>query len=116
MVNPQLEKIMGTQILILKIDIDSTRRLSKLSDIKLHLVKILGIKSATLQLVDISEGCVEASFSIPTPVAEIIFKSQFVFSEEQVKQFQALQILSLQCNNCDFDFTNNSDSNHEGQG
>ena len=109
LVNPQLEKIVppNSKILFLKIDSDSTARLSKLVDIKIRLAKILDIKSAALQLVDINEGCVEASFSIPTPVAEIIFNSLLVFNGEQVEQFQALQILSLRCNDYEFDFTNN---------
>ena len=110
LINPKLKELVTpcSKILILKIDTDSTERLSKVVDIKMHLARILDIRSATIQLVDIKEGCVEASFSIPTPVAEIIFNDLLIFNEEQVKQFQALQILCLRCNDWEFDFAGNS--------
>ena len=101
-VNPQLGNIHDSNFFQLKIDIDLTTRLSKLFEIKLHIAKILGVKSATIQLVDIERGCIEATFKIPTTVAKIVFKS---LTDKQVEQLQGLQILWLRCKDYEFDFT-----------
>ena len=104
-INPHLKKTSDISIeMILKLDIESTSRLAKLKKIKSTIARILGIKSAALQLVDIEEGCVEVTFLIPTPVAELLFCEDSILTEEQKREFQALKVVWLKCNKCKFEF------------
>ena len=90
---------------VLKFDIDSTSRLAKVVNLKNAIARILYLNSLTLRLLDIKNGCVEATFLIPTPVAEFVFNEKRVLTEEQAKQFQALPISWMKCNGRTFDFT-----------
>lgn len=91
--------------LVLKIDIQSTSRLAKLTDIQTAIAKILNLSSAVLRLVNIEEGCVVVTFLLPAHVAELVFNKHTLFGEEQVKMFQVLKVLSLEGNGCKFEFT-----------
>lgn len=104
-INPLLKKYTASTELVLKIDIESTSRLSKIKKIKTTVAKILGLKSRTLRLLDIKDGCIVATFLLPTPVAEMVFNKRTVLTEEQEKQFRALPVLTLECNCVLFDFT-----------
>ena len=90
--------------------IEQTSTLAKSS-----MAKILGINSAALSLRDIKEGCVVATFLLPTPVAEIIFNKCTEFTKEQVKQFKALSVLWLKCNGFLFDFNDIADGGQKDE-
>lgn len=81
--------------LVLKIDIESTARLAKLKVLKSAVAKILGLKSVSLRLVDVTDGCVVVTFLIPTLVAEIVFNKYVVLADEQVEKFKAQSVLWL---------------------
>ena len=88
--------------MILKFDIESTSRLAKLKKLKSSVARILGLSPSAIQLYDIKDGCVVATFLIPTPVAELVFNADTVLTEEQEKELRALQVLWLKCNGFSF--------------
>ena len=96
--------------LVFKIDMESTSRLAKIIDLKTSIAKILQLKSVTLQLVGISEGCVVITFQILSPVAECIFNERTIFTEKQFKQFQSLSAVKLECNGRSFSFAKKDDN------
>ena len=105
-INPLLKDFSdASKEFILKLDIDTTSELGKIKRLKGAVAKILGIKSSVLRLLDIKEGCVVATFLIPTPVAEVVFNKDTVLTEEQKREFKALPIKWLQCNGQRFEFT-----------
>ena len=116
-INPLLTKETDetSKELVLKIDIEQTSKLAKLKNIKFSMARILGLKSAALRLKGIEEGCVVATFLIPTPVAEIAFNKCTEFTKEQVKQFQALSVLYLKCNGFLFDFNDTADGGQKDE-
>lgn len=65
-INPLLstESDLSTE-LVLKINIELTVKMSKVTDLKKEVAKILGLNSHSLQLVDIKEGCVAAKSIFP---------------------------------------------------
>ena len=77
--------------------------------LKRAIAKILNINSVAFKLCDIKDGCVQATFLIPTTVAEIVFNELNFLSKEQVKQLQDLAVLRLECNNS---FVLTGDTNH----
>ena len=88
--------------MVLKFDIKSTSRLANLVNLKSSIADILGLTPSAIQLYDIKDGCVVATYLIPTPVAELVFNADSVLSEEQEDAFRALQVLWLQCNGFTF--------------
>ena len=109
-INPQLENIASSsKELVLKIDIDVTSSLAKIKDLKTSIAKILKLKSVTLRLFRVSHGCVEVTFQMPAPVAECIFNEHTIFTEEQLKQFQSLSVVKLECGSCSFSFADKVD-------
>ena len=108
-INPLLRNITdASEQLILKVDIETTETVAKITNLKAEVAKILGIKTASLQLIDIAEGCVVVIFLIPTPVAEDIFNTKTSFDKKQQKAFKASSVSSLHCNNYTFTFTGES--------
>lgn len=104
-INPLLKDFSdASKKLILKMDIELTSELAKLGKFKTAVAKILGLKSAALRLLDVKDGCVVATFTIPTPVADIMFNKNTIFTEKQLQEFRALPVLWLECNNCMFNF------------
>lgn len=100
-INPLLKKHTAASTeLILKIDIESTSRLAKLTKLKTAIAKILDLKSASLRLLDIKDGCIVVTFLLPTPVAEFLFNKHTVLTKQQEKQIQILPILRMECNGC----------------
>ena len=84
---------------VLKIDYESTCSMTKIIDLHTTIAIILGLNStAALQLYDLKDGCVEATFLIPTHIAEVIFNK---LTDEQRRKFRALSVLSLQYNGHD---------------
>ena len=98
-INPLLEKLDdGSKEVKLKMDIDYSCSLAKLDDLRKPIANILGIKTSTLRIVDVKEGCVLVTLLIPAPVADAIFISDEIFSAKDMCNFQALSVISLECN------------------
>ena len=88
--------------LVLKLDIELTSQLACLIDLKHFIADILGLNPSVIQLCDIKDGCVVATFLILTPVAELVFNADTVLTEEQVEEFRALGVLWLKCKGSTF--------------
>ena len=98
-VNPKLLKLTGdASEIILKFDIPVVSKIVKVLDLKRSIAKILGLEPSTLRLLSIKEGCVEATFLIPSDVAEYIFSKKL--TPWQIEQFQALPVTWLKCDDC----------------
>ena len=105
-INPFLKNFKGVSAeLTLKLNIDSTCELTKLKTLKTAIANILNMSSNALRLLDIKQGCIVVRFLIPAPVAELVFTKNFVFTEKQEEQFQALAVEWLECNDCTFSFS-----------
>ena len=104
-INPLLEKVDdGSKEVKLKMDIDHTCSLAELDDLRKPIANILGIKKSALRIVNIQEGCVLVTLLIPAPVADAIFTSDEIFSAQDVCNFQALSVISLECNGYKYNF------------
>lgn len=96
-INPLLETFTDdSNKIVLKIDIESTCTLAKLMDLKESLSTILGIKRRALRILDVKDGCVQATFLIPAHIAAVIFASGRKFTLEEEEKFQALSIVWLE--------------------
>lgn len=95
-VNPELKKFSheDSEELIVKLDVESMKRLSFVSNLKRELARILKMPEYLLHVVDIEVGCVEVKFLIP---AKLIFASNEVLSREQRKTLKALFVISINC-------------------
>lgn len=85
--------------LIIKFDIDWTAsycKIAKIFDFKRKIATIMGLDVAALRLINIKEGCVECTFLIATRIAEFVLAPDKI-SASQEREFQALPILKLQC-------------------
>ena len=106
-INPMLKNIeSGSKKMVLKFDIELTRALAKLQDLTRAVAKLLGLRPSALRLLHIEEGCVIVTLLIPALVADFIFSRVDAFASEEVKEFQALSILWLECNGHKYEFTN----------
>lgn len=101
----QSELTDDTKELVLLLDIESTCRLSKLTDIRRAVSCIMGLKKSALFIHDISLCCVVVTFALPISVANFIFTLGTDFSQEQKKAFRKLSIQKMECNGIAFDFT-----------
>lgn len=99
--------------LILVLDIEPTCKLSGLVDLGKAVAKLMGLKQSALLIHDIKESCVVVSYLIPTLVAELIFTSDKIFSEEQEEEFRRLSVRRLECNSVVFEFASGKDLNCE---
>ena len=105
-INPLLKNVKcGSNEMVLKFDIAMTCSLAKLQEYTLNIADILGLRPSALRLLSIEEGCVVITLLIPAPVANFIFNSDKTFSTVEKKQFQALSILWLKCNDYVYDFS-----------
>ena len=95
----------GSAKITLKFDIELTSKLAKVTNLQVAVAKILGLKASTLQLVNIEEGCVTATFHIPAEAANIIFVHNKQFTPGDIEDFQALSVLWLECNGQKYDFS-----------
>jgi hypothetical protein len=103
--NPLLKKYAASKELFLKMDLASTSKLAKVTELRDAIADILEWSSATMRLLDIKDGCVLATFLIPTPVAERVFNKHPALTEEQLKALRELPLLHIECNDYFFDFT-----------
>ena len=104
-INPLLNKPEHPSTeLVLKLDIELTARLSRLTDIHEAVARALGLNSAALRIIDIKDGCIIVTFLISPNVAKILFNEHTSLTEEQVEEFRALSALWLKCNGYSFYF------------
>lgn len=99
-INPLLKEISDTSTeLILKINMSTTSRLAKITELKESLANTLHINIATLRLLDIKDGCIEVTFLLPTHIAELLFNEHTCFTEEMEEFQKKWSIHDLKCNN-----------------
>ena len=77
-----------------KLDIEKTKRFAEISELDIHVADILGLNVQSLELVDISDGCVEVTFLVTAHVADAIVARDHKFTSKQVK---AMKIIWLKC-------------------
>ena len=105
-INPFLYKFTKTsKKLVLKFDIESTSRLSKLVNFKKAIADILDLKSSALQLLSVTDGCVVATFLLPAFIAEATFTGENPLTQHQMQAFRALPVLWLESNKCKIMFS-----------
>lgn len=98
-INPLLKEVKkSSKKLVLKFDIEKTCHVSQLRDLTEAVANILGLRPSALRLLCIEEGCVVVTLLIPAPVADFIFNSDQIFTAEDVKEFQALSVIWMKCN------------------
>ena len=106
LINPLLETVAtDSKELVLKMELESMRRLAKIRDLQTAVAKILKINSLTLRLLDISEGCIVVTFLIPAPIVYFIFNERTVLTEDQWQEFPANSIMWMKCNGCMLSFS-----------
>ena len=103
-INPKLKEFDKGKKIILKIDIETTCSITHIVDIRKSLARILGLKKSAVRIYDVKEGCIMVMLLIPTTTADVIFSSDKKFTTKEVKKFQALSILWLECNGRNFKF------------
>lgn len=91
---------------IFKFDIKATKKASDISNLKNCIAEILDLDFMTVQIIDISEGCVVVTFSLPAHIADIIFPChpELKFTPEQTRKFQALNVIWLKYDDRNIDF------------
>ena len=116
-INPMLKKVeCGSKKMVLKFDIDTTCKLSKLQDLTKAVANILRLRKSALRLLSIEKGCVVATFLIPAPVADFIFSSGKIFPAGKIEEFQAQSLLLLECNGFKYDFNKLNDRSKDTSG
>ena len=105
-INPALEKhSTGSAKITFKFDIELTSKLAKVTKLQAAVAKILNLKASALQLLSIEKGCVTVTFHIPAEAADIIFGQDKEFTPKDIKDFQALSVLWLECNGSKYNFS-----------
>jgi hypothetical protein len=106
-INPALKKYRGESgaKLVFKFDIENTCKLARISELQAAVAKVLNLQASTLQLLDITKGCVMVTFLIPTEVADIIFVDDKQFTQEDAKNLRASSVKWLTCNGYKYDFS-----------
>ena len=113
-INPLLKNVKcGSNDMVLKFDIAMTCSLAKLQEYTLNIADILGLRPSALRLLSIEEGCVVITLLISAPVADFIFSSNKTFTTVEKKQFQALSVLWLKCNDHVYDFSKHLDQRND---
>lgn len=108
---PKLVELSGSasEMVVLKFSIPMTSRVAKVLYLKKAIAKILRLKPSALRLLGINEGCVEATFLIPSDVADFIFKE---ITPRQKEEFQALPVMWLKCGDRKFSFVGKTDKDN----
>ena len=101
-INPRLAELTAfSETVVLKFDIPMTSKIDKVLNLKKAVAKILRLQPSSLRLLSIKEGCVEATFLIPSDVADFIFKE---ITPRQLEEIQALPVMWLKCGDHKFSF------------
>ena len=104
-IDPKLEKFCTEEssILVIKLDVAHTTKLSKIINIKACIAEMLDLNPFLLRIVNIEEGCVKVTVHIPTHVADVLFHHGTTFTAHQITGFKDLSVMHLQCNGYTFD-------------
>ena len=89
--------------LTIKLNIKSDPKLSVIKEIKKKIYKILDADSATLEIKEVKEGCVEVTFFILEGVSTLVFSKPL--TEKQCDAFRAASVLCLSCGSFQVVFT-----------
>ena len=97
MIRPRLHMVFSeSEELIVKFNTDVTSSMTMVLEHKSAIAGILGLKSpAAMHLISVKEGCVLATFSIQSMVAEKVFARGL--SAKQEADFRASSVLWLKC-------------------
>ena len=107
-INPALNKVAEeAEKLTLKFNIEVTCKVARVLSLESAIIKILKLRASALRLIDIEEGCVLATFSIPKAAAKALFGKGL---SEYRKQLQELPIIWLECCGANFNFMTQQDS------
>lgn len=105
-IDPELVKSAEkSKTISLKLDIETTCKLAKISDLHVAVARILHLVPSAVQIYSIEEGCVVVKFCLPTRVADIIFTRSKKFSIIEQEKFISLSVLWLQYEDMKFYFS-----------
>ena len=88
-----------TKMISIKLDVKTTCSLPK---IKKVVADILDVRSFTILLKSIEEGCVVVTFCIPTPVADIFTRGKTFTPLEEDEELYSLSVLWLEIDGCKY--------------
>lgn len=96
--NPRLllEIDRNSEVVKIKFNITRTQSLKTLKEVIAAVANILGIQASALRLYSIKKGCVLVSCLIYKSIANAIFTSEMVFTEDQKDKFRAASVLWLE--------------------
>ena len=109
-INPKLKSKSNSKELILKFDIDTMCKLTRVTDLQKAVARILKLLPSAIMLYNINDGCVLITFLLPKLVAEKIFTRSKRFSLLDEKEFRSLSVLWLSCGSRKFIFKDLDDS------
>lgn len=90
-INPKLlESTENSEELVLKLDIDTMRQLTRITDLQKVVSRILNLLPSALRLYSIEDGCVVVTFHLPKLVADKIFSKSKQFSQKEKEEFCSL--------------------------
>ena len=84
--------------LTIVLNIEETCRVSKITNLRKQVARIMSLDIAAIQIHDIGEGSVIVTLLIPCSIATYIFTSKFRFTPQQDEEFQALSVEKMECN------------------
>ncbi len=89
--------------LTLKFDVNTVHcSLAKVRELKETVATLLNVKSSTLRLLSIQEGCMEVTFYIPANKADTIFTSNWKQVSDRAEQLENVSVMSITCNDVTF--------------
>lgn len=99
LLKPILAKLSKDGIkLIIILDIKSTCRLSKITNLRDQVAHIMSLDIAAVQIYDIGKGSVVVTLLIPSSIGMCIFTKRIEFTPQQEKTLQALSVTKIECN------------------
>ena len=99
MLKPILAKLSNDSMeLTFILNIKSTCRLSKITDLRAQVAHILVLDVATVQIYDIGEGSTVVTLLIPSSIGMYIFAKKLKFTSQQDNTLQALSVMKIECN------------------
>lgn len=108
-INPKLKLKSNSEKLILKFDVDTMCKLTRITDLQEAVANILKILPSAIELYDIEDGCVVVTFLLPKLVANKIFTRDKKFSLLEKQRFCSLSVVWLSCGNRKFHFKEDLD-------
>jgi hypothetical protein len=108
-INPRLELKSNSEELILKFDVDTMCKLTRVTDLQKAVARILKVLPSAIEFYNIDDGCVLVTFLLPKLVAKKIFTRSKQFSLLEKREFCSLSVLWLSCSSRKFIFKKNLD-------